>query len=424
MASARPRVVSESGQMLPLIGMLLFIIIGLLGLAVDVGHIYTARAQLGRSVDAAALAGAQQLPDVVKADAKARAFIAANDPDATIAVSVYPNVPSQQVGVSATKTVHTFFMRVFGYSTVQVTNDALAGFGTVPVDAVMGIDATGSMHNSPCTSATDSTTHGCPIKEAKDAATAFVNTLLPSSATQVGMYPYRGCFNPPDGDSTCIATSKIQNLTTSASTINTKIAAVDSTGGSGTNTCLALLQGDTTLFGPGHSTASNTRRYLVLLTDGDNVYNNVSYVSGSAPPTACRPSSSQNSDTYVGTQCSLPGQGATSSSNPGSNSMAKERELDILGKTESDVLKAAGVEIYVVALSVCGGTEDGSFPTTSYCANIGNTDPDNIADQRTLKCVASSSPGTNDHYYRTDDATQLPGIFSAIAHNIAFRLIK
>ncbi len=418
MLSVRRRIVGESGQVLPFMALLLFIIIGLLGLAVDVGHIYAARAQLGRSVDAAALAGAQQLPNVTAADAKARAFIAANDPDATINVQVYPNVPSQQVGVKATKTVKTFFMRVFGISTVQVTNDALAGFGVIPVDAVLGIDSTGSMRNAPCTSAFDATTPGCPIKEAKDAAKAFVNTLLPSSSTQVGMYPYRGCYNPPDPSGTCIPTSAIQNLTSNAATINAKITAIDSTGGSGTNTCLALLQGDQTVFGPGYSTASNTRRYVVLLTDGDNVYNSVSYVAGLAPPTACRPSNSQTSDTYVGTQCS--GIGDPSA---GANSNPKERELDTKGKTESDTLKTKGVEVYIVALSVCG-SEDNQFPGTSYCSNIGNSDPDTISDQRTLKCVASSSPGTNDHYFRTDNAADLPAIFSKIAQIIAFRLIK
>jgi hypothetical protein len=41
-----------------------------------------------------------------------------------------------------------------------------------------------------------------------------------------------------------------------------------------------------------------------------------------------------------------------------------------------------------------------------------------------LKCIASSTPGTNDHYYETSTSAELPAIFTAIAQAIAFRLIE
>ena len=65
----------DSAQVLALFGLLTMVIIGLMGLASDIGRIYVARSELGRSVDAAALAGAKQLPDIVAADLKARQFI-------------------------------------------------------------------------------------------------------------------------------------------------------------------------------------------------------------------------------------------------------------------------------------------------------------------------------------------------------------
>jgi hypothetical protein len=99
-------------------------------------------------------------------------------------------------------------------------------------------------------------------------------------------------------------------------------------------------------------------------------------------------------------------------------------------KTRADALKALGAEIYVVGFGVCG-SEDNTKPKTAagaltpnYCGIIGNNNPDTVADQRLLKCIASSSNGTNDHYFRANSATDLPGIFSAIAQQIAFRLIK
>ncbi len=412
---------NDSAQVLPIFAMLTMVLLGLMGLAADIGRVYVARAQLGRSVDAAALAGAKQLPNLIAADAKARAYIAANDPDATIQISVYPDVAAQQVAVSATKKVDTIFLRALGVGSVNIKNDATAGFGVVPVDAVMAIDATGSMGaNPPCVT---QTTSGCPIYEAKNAAAAFTNTLLPGNNTVVGNISFRGCIDPPDPAGACVLTSGYGALTNSASTLITKINGMTAPGGSGTNVCLGLDQAASVLFGPGSHSASNTIRTIVILSDGDNTYNNVSYVNGQAPPLACRPANSSSSDIYLSTGCSSVGGGATTSSSAGSTSDTHEKALDILTKSRADAIKALGVEIYVVGLGVCG-TDDGLLPTAGYCANIGNTSPDTVADQRLLKCVASSSGGTNDHFFPATTATQLPAIFQQIAQNIAFRLIK
>jgi hypothetical protein len=64
---------------------------------------------------------------------------------------------------------------------------------------------------------------------------------------------------------------------------------------------------------------------------------------------------------------------------------------------------------------------------SSPCSGIGGTgssNPDGVADHRLLKCIASSAPGTNDHYYETATASELPEIFTSIAQSIAFRLIE
>jgi hypothetical protein len=92
-------------------------------------------------------------------------------------------------------------------------------------------------------------------------------------------------------------------------------------------------------------------------------------------------------------------------------------------KTRADQVKAAGAAIYVVGFGVCGA-EDNQLPTSTYCSHIGNADTDTIADQRLLKCIAGSSGGTNDHYFRANTAADLPGIFTQIAQRIAFRLVK
>ena len=434
---------NDSAQVLPMFVMLLLILVGMIGLATDLGRVYVARAELGRSVDAAALAGAKQLPDITKADAKARAYITENEPSATISVQVYPNVPSQQVEVRATKTVPTIFMRLFGVNSVKVNNNATAGFGIVPVDAVMAIDSTGSMGASPCNGSHNNS--GCPIYEAKNAATAFTNTLLPGSNTVVGGDGVPWLFQAQRTNTNCIPTSMIGTLSSTAATVNGVISSIDAIGGTGTNVCGGLDKAGSVLFGTGSHSASNTIRIIVMLSDGDTTYNDTSYVSGSpgSPTSACRPVADStcptgtaancnpaNPDSYLSTECSAPNNGSASSSNSGSNSEPHERQLDQKAKARADALKASGAEIYIVGFGVCGN-EDNTVPKTSagvltanYCANIGNNNPDTVADQRLLKCIASSSNGTNDHYFRATQATDLPGIFSSIAQQIAFRLIK
>jgi hypothetical protein len=147
------------------------------------------------------------------------------------------------------------------------------------------------------------------------------------------------------------------------------------------------------------------------MADGDNTYNVAAYSAGeNSPPMDCRPSSgATSSDGDVGTGCT--------------GAQTRERSLDIKTKTIADTARAAGIEIYIVAFGVCG-TLNASTPTTSYCNNIGNTDHDNTADQRLLKCIASSTPGTNDHYYAVPTASDLPAIFQTIAQAISFRLIE
>jgi hypothetical protein len=172
---------------------------------------------------------------------------------------------------------------------------------------------------------------------------------------------------------------------------------------------------------------------IVILTDGDNTYNSASYSSAQgAPPATCRPSTSpSNSDAFVGTGCSAAGQGSASSSNPGSNSETRERELDRATRDLAVTLKNQGIEIYVVAFGVCG-TANSTVYTSTQCRKdtqspaglIGNSNPDTTADARLLKCIASSTTNTNDHYYAVPTASDLPAVFQDIAHAIAFRLIE
>jgi hypothetical protein len=69
---------NQRGAVAPLIAILLIVIVVSVAFVVDLGHIHNVKTELQRAVDAAALAGAQQLPEVDPAILVARATAAAN----------------------------------------------------------------------------------------------------------------------------------------------------------------------------------------------------------------------------------------------------------------------------------------------------------------------------------------------------------
>jgi hypothetical protein len=201
-------------------------------------------------------------------------------------------------------------------------------------------------------------------------------------------------------------------LQNNKTTLNNKIEQIAAKGGTGTNVCGGLLAGYSVLNGVNHHTEENARHFIVLLSDGDNTYNAASYQSSPASPDPqCAPSTQPSvSLDYTGTSCHDAG--------------TQEPELDTKTMTLVDTMKAAGIEFYVVGFGVCGGTPTDTTCTSTEKAKIGNGDTDTIADQRLLKCIASSSPGSNNHFYYANSASELPNIFQKIAHQIGHRLIE
>lgn len=502
----------SNGQVFIMVALAAVIMFAFIGIALDVGRLYVTRAQLSRAVDAAALAGVLEFPDTVEAENVAEDYLLLNEPDATPLIE--PDADNNQLTVDATKTVDMFFLRIIGINDATVKAHAVAGFGIVPIDAYMALDATGSMA-------------GSPIDNAIDAAKAFTDTLLADNNTGytlVGAGAFRGCYIPPidatpyayteppveatpelflpiqspgfamtgaktgeDVDprdievdashgsaphatytrtrtptrtptrtatrtptrtatrtpttvpatATRTATrtstpipatstptpnpnrrycidvdSMVQPLSNNRTTIKNQIDQFDAIGGTGTNVCNGIMMGNDVLFGAGHHTEDEARHFFILLSDGDNTYNAASYqVSPASPDPLCTPDTSPwNSDTYVDSSCRA--------------AQTRERELDEKTMSVVDTMKAAGVEFYVVGFGVCGGTPSSTTCTSAQKALIGNSDTDSTADQRLLKCIASSLPGTNNHFFYADSADDLPNIFRTIAHQIGHRLIE
>lgn len=132
-----------SGQALPILAAAMALIMGLCGLAIDVGYLYTARRQMQTAADAAAVAGATALRDgqdyTAAADeaSKLNGFTdgsptSLSTSNATVTVNKPPAGGAyagnaSYVEVVVTQPQPTYFLRVLGYSTITVASRAVSG---------------------------------------------------------------------------------------------------------------------------------------------------------------------------------------------------------------------------------------------------------------------------------------------------------
>jgi hypothetical protein len=149
---------SERGQSLVLTVLFLVVLMGMCALVLDVGSWYRADRKLQANADAAALAGAQALPeDPATAQAAALDYADRNDggveaADITVTRGVIDN---DTITVEAERPTPGFFAQVFGLGSVTVRARAVARAG-VPTSARFGAPI-GVDHRHPMLAAI-----GCP----------------------------------------------------------------------------------------------------------------------------------------------------------------------------------------------------------------------------------------------------------------------
>ena len=120
---------SESGQAVVLSVVWMVVLLGMAGLVIDVGSWYRSQRDLQSQADAAALAGAQELPvDTATATGLAKTYATKNGftlPTSGITISG-TIVPDDSINVKVDKNAPTFFSKVFGVATVPVRAEATA----------------------------------------------------------------------------------------------------------------------------------------------------------------------------------------------------------------------------------------------------------------------------------------------------------
>lgn len=158
----------EFGQGLVLAALGMVVILGFAAMAVDVGFWYSQRGEVQKAVDAAALAGAWELPDdYAAAEAKTREYLVKNGVDeaegdtisitfrctSTYLIACNPSTNHwDTIVVEVERPAEAWFARIFGIEEALIRdvraagcNGPCGGAAFAPVDVVQILDRTGSM---------------------------------------------------------------------------------------------------------------------------------------------------------------------------------------------------------------------------------------------------------------------------------------
>jgi hypothetical protein len=161
---------AQRGQSLIIVAFLIIALLAVVGLAVDLGLMYVEKVRLGRAVDAAALAGAQELPDEGAAYDRMVEYLNLNGYDENAEGfdlgwafpdefdCMNPPCDHYHLVVSGTQSVSLTFLRVLNFETVDVSAHAI-GENANRLDVALVIDVSGSMDDDTCL--TTGLSHGC-----------------------------------------------------------------------------------------------------------------------------------------------------------------------------------------------------------------------------------------------------------------------
>ena len=189
--NSRPQ--EERGQVIVLVVVMLIVLLGFAALVIDVGYAYYAHRSLQASADAAALAGAQELPNIGAAVTVARQYSASagnkneqadiNGVKTTVTTKCIESIPGcdlsnpaevNTVVVSEKAPAKTFFAGVLGIKTfdIAVRATACSPCGVQPLDIMIVLDRTGSMCDTP----------GCTdLVNAREGIKTFLRFLEPTT---------------------------------------------------------------------------------------------------------------------------------------------------------------------------------------------------------------------------------------------------
>src|SRR5262245_27797131 len=195
---------SERGAVAPLVGFCIIMLVGAVGVAVDIGRGQVTQSKLQSSLDAAGLAAGAVVGQNLTEEAlkpEAQKYLNANflgkTVDATI-TSFNLDLSDDQsiVTLDATASLPTTFMRIFGKESMQVAARTEITRETTGLEVAVVLDTTGSMDDPVGGTPYDNTKK---IAALRTAGNDLVNILFGNHATVddlwVGVVPFSQSVN-------------------------------------------------------------------------------------------------------------------------------------------------------------------------------------------------------------------------------------
>jgi len=179
------------GSITVMFALMLTLVFAFVGLAIDFGRGYNARADLQKTLDSVMLAAAlESLKDDGDIQVTANAFLAANWKDnygsATPPDLIITSPEPGTVNGSISLDIPTYFLPVMNKFNLSVATTGAVNMSVGNVEVALVLDNTGSMSGSKLTSL-------------KDAATTLVDILMPESGTfdnvKIGLVPFSQYVN-------------------------------------------------------------------------------------------------------------------------------------------------------------------------------------------------------------------------------------
>lgn len=178
-----------SGTVLVAFAILVPVVVGSAGMALDLGEAYLVRQRLAQALDASTLAGASSSTDPDEIEEKVQEFFDANYPENKIGTpyDLDIDVTDDQVTASANADFNTNFMRIFGVDKFTVSAKTVVSREVQGLEVALVLDNTGSMSSNN------------NIQTLRTAASNFVDVLFDKASSpediKIGLVPYSSSVN-------------------------------------------------------------------------------------------------------------------------------------------------------------------------------------------------------------------------------------
>jgi Flp pilus assembly protein TadG len=197
----------DRGAVAPMVGIAAIMLIGAVGVAVDVGRGQVAQSKLQASLDAAGLAagalvGQNLSEDLLKPEAEKYLNVNFNGETIDAAITNFDLDLSEDnaiVTLEATASLPTTFMRIFGRNSMQVAARSEITRETTGLEVALVLDVTGSMEDPVGGTGTSAETSKLKIVALRESAVKLVDALFGSNEEVddlwVGVVPFSQSVN-------------------------------------------------------------------------------------------------------------------------------------------------------------------------------------------------------------------------------------